>query len=122
MVCAPAADVARAGPPADGTVLAIAQSVAAGNISRRMAGPPTDAARALEALLAATDDAVIVTDLDSIITTWNAAAERLYGFTADEILGRRIAELCTADREHEERSITERVLAGEVIHDIDTVR
>jgi PAS domain S-box-containing protein len=78
----------------------------------------------LAAIVESTDDAVIGKTLDGIITSWNKGATRLYGFTAEEMLGRTIALLIPADREKdaELQSIFARVRKGEMVPEFDTFR
>ena len=56
-----------------------------------------------------TQDAVITKDLEGIVTSWNPAAERLYGYSAEEAIGRHISFLVPPDHKHEEMRILERV-------------
>src|SRR5262249_23606289 len=57
-----------------------------------------------------------------VITTWNNGAERLYGFTPDEVIGRPIKILVPPDCPHEDRPILERLKRGERIENYETVR
>src|SRR5262249_42902375 len=57
-----------------------------------------------------------------LITSWNRGAERLFGYTADEIIGRPITTLIPADRQHEEAMIMERIRRGEPVDHYETVR
>lgn len=68
------------------------------------------------------DDAIISTDLSTIISTWNKGAERLYGYTAEEIIGSPIRILIPPDRYGEELSILERLKRGQRVEARDTVR
>ena len=77
-------------------------------------------ASVLQALVASLDDAIYTTDIDSTITSWNSGAERLFGFTSDEAVGRSIASLFGSP--DEERGIVDVVRRDEVIHDLDAVR
>ena len=65
------------------------------------------------ALVESTDDAIIAKDLDSRIVSWNPAAERLFGYSADEMLGQSIRKLIPADRQQEEDQILAKITAGE---------
>ena len=83
-------------------------------------------AEAEQALLAAivdsASDAIIAKTLEGIVTTWNAAAERLFGYAAHEMIGQSIRRLIPADRQHEEDMILQRIAAGDRIEHYDTVR
>jgi PAS domain S-box-containing protein len=68
------------------------------------------------------DDAIIGQDLRGIITSWNPAAERLYGYAAEEARGKSIRIIIPADREHEESAIVDRIQRGERVPTFDTVR
>ena len=56
----------------------------------------------LAAIVESSDDAIIGKTLDGIITTWNAGAQRIFGYTAGEVIGRHISLLIPQDRQHEE--------------------
>lgn len=68
------------------------------------------------------DDAIIGKDLNGIIQSWNAAAQRLFGYTAEQAVGRHISFLIPAERANEEDRILARLRAGERIYHFDTVR
>jgi PAS domain S-box-containing protein len=69
----------------------------------------------LAAIVDSTDDAVIGKTLDGTIISWNKGAERIYGYTADEVIGRPISILIPADRAEELPSILSRIARGERI-------
>ena len=75
----------------------------------------------LAAIVDSSDDAIIGKTLDGTITTWNEGAHRMFGYAADEIVGRSISLLVPSGREDEERMILETVARGQVSH-FDTVR
>jgi PAS domain S-box-containing protein len=74
------------------------------------------------ALIESSEDAIISTDLDGVVETWNLAAERLYGYPADEILGRQIAVLEPAERAGEGAALRERLTRGERPPPYETTR
>jgi PAS domain S-box-containing protein len=81
-----------------------------------------EAARKLAAIVDSSEDAIISKTLDGIIQSWNAAAERIFGYTAAEAVGRHITMLFPADRLEEEDRIIARIRAGERVEHFDTVR
>jgi PAS domain S-box-containing protein len=76
----------------------------------------------LTALIESADDAIISKTLEGIITSWNAGAERVFGYTADEVIGKSITILIPPDHEDEEPAILARLRAGERIEHYETVR
>jgi PAS domain S-box-containing protein len=76
----------------------------------------------LAAIVATSDDAIVSKDLHGIVKTWNAAAERIFGYTAAEMIGRPITLLVPADRPNEENEILERLKRGERVDHFETVR
>jgi len=85
---------------------------------------PGDARRAahFKALVESSEDAILSKDRDAVITSWNPAAERLYGYTPEEAIGRPIRMLIPKDHADEERVILERILLGERIEHYETER
>ncbi len=69
-----------------------------------------------------TQDAVLSKDLDGIVTTWNPAATRLYGYTAEEAIGRHVSFLVPPDHKDEEKVILDRVKRGERLDTYETER
>lgn len=67
-------------------------------------------------------DAIISKSLDGTVRSWNRAAERIFGWRADEIVGTSIRALIPADRQHEEDDILARIAAGEIVAKFETVR
>jgi two-component system, sensor histidine kinase and response regulator len=74
------------------------------------------------AIVESSDDAIIGKDLKGIVTSWNPAAERLFGYSPSEAIGQPLLQIFPADLQHEERSILERIAKGERIEHVDTVR
>jgi PAS domain S-box-containing protein len=78
--------------------------------------------RRLAAIVESSEDAIISKDLNGIITTWNQSAERIFGYTTEEIVGKPITLLIPPDRHDEEPGILERIRRGERIEHYETVR
>jgi PAS domain S-box-containing protein len=76
----------------------------------------------LAAIVASSDDAIISKKLDGTITSWNQAAERLFGYSAAEAVGRNITMIIPPGRLHEETMILERLRRGERVEHFQTVR
>ena len=76
----------------------------------------------LSSIVDSSDDAIISKDLNSIITSWNQSAERLFGYKASEAIGRPITMLIPPDRLDEERRIIERLKRGERVDHFETIR
>ncbi len=76
----------------------------------------------LAAIVESSDDAIISKDLNSIITSWNRGAERLFGYTAQEAIGQSVTMLMPPERFDEEVGILERIRRGESIDHYETVR
>jgi PAS domain S-box-containing protein len=76
----------------------------------------------LAAIVESSDDAIISKTLDGIITSWNQAAERMFGYTADEMVGQPILKLIPGDRLDEEPMIIDRIKKGEHVNHFETRR
>lgn len=80
------------------------------------------AAEHYRAIVQSSEDAIISKSLDGIVTSWNAGAERIFGFRAEEIVGRPLMMLFPFDRAEEERFILETLLSGGSVEHFETVR
>jgi PAS domain S-box-containing protein len=80
------------------------------------------AARRLAAVVESTDDAIIAVDLKSVVTDWNKGAERIYGYTSDEVCGRSIRFILPPGYEEEMSGIFSRVSQGQVVRNLETQR
>ena len=76
----------------------------------------------LNAIIDSSDDAIISKDLNGIVTSWNKSAERLFGYTAAEMVGQPITTLFPSDRQDEEPKILSRLRRGERVDHFQTVR
>jgi PAS domain S-box-containing protein len=78
--------------------------------------------RWLAAIVESSDDSIVSIDLDGIIRSWNKGAERIFGYFAEELIGKPITILIPPDRHDEEQRILERVRCGERVEHYETVR
>src|SRR5438445_10331539 len=76
----------------------------------------------LSRVISSAADAIITKDLNGITTSWNPAAERLFGYSAEEVLGKSLLMLFPPDRMNEERQILERIEKGERVEHFESVR
>jgi PAS domain S-box-containing protein len=81
-----------------------------------------EAAALLSAIVDSCDDAIISKNLDGIIMSWNPSAERLFGYTADEVIGQSIAILIPPERQDEEPKILEQLRRGNRVDHFETIR
>jgi PAS domain S-box-containing protein len=89
---------------------------------------PTDYSRAAEdaarlaAIVTGAEDAIVSKTLEGVVTSWNPAAESMFGFTAEEAIGRPITLIIPSERLHEEREILARLARGERTEHFETIR
>jgi PAS domain S-box-containing protein len=76
----------------------------------------------LASIVESSDDAIVSKTADGMIQSWNAAAERLFGYSAAEAIGRPITIIIPSDRQNEEKEILRRIRAGERVDHFETVR
>jgi PAS domain S-box-containing protein len=76
----------------------------------------------VSSIVETSNDAIISKDLDGIIKSWNRGAERIFGYSAEEIVGRPVTILIPPERQDEEPLILERIRRGEHVPHYDTVR
>jgi PAS domain S-box-containing protein len=81
-----------------------------------------ETAERLAAVVESSDDAIISKDLHGIVTAWNRGAERVFGYSAAEIVGQPMVLLFPPDRATEESEILERIARGESVDHFETVR
>src|SRR4051812_11608859 len=78
-------------------------------VSKELFSSPESLQAYLVAVIQSADDAIITKDLNGIVRSWNGAAERIFGYTAAEIIGKPIALLVPPERPNEEPQILERL-------------
>src|SRR5262249_29681003 len=74
------------------------------------------------AIVQSSSDAIIAKNLDGVVTSWNAAATLIFGYSSSEMIGQPIIRLLPADRQDEEEHILAQIRAGGRIDQLETVR
>jgi PAS domain S-box-containing protein len=117
------AKLSRLGMVLAGSVLLVAAGVAllVGR-QRRVVAAKTQQTERLASIVDASADAVVGKSVEGAITSWNPAAERLYGYRPEEIVGRHVNVLVPADMRQEESALLQRVGRGEAVQRYETVR
>jgi len=105
-------------PQEDGAV------VGAASIPREVIEPRQafEVAQRIAAIVEGSDDAIYGGTLDGIVTSWNPAAERMYGYPSQEIIGKSIDLLVPEDRMNEIKAILARIIAGKTVERLETIR
>jgi PAS domain S-box-containing protein len=88
----------------------------------RRPGHRTDRSKLLASIVDSSDDAILSTTMDGVITSWNKAAERIYGYQAKEIVGRSVSLLIPPDLPDEMAEILDRIRIGERVGHHETTR
>ena len=81
-----------------------------------------EAAQRIAAIIEGSDDAIIGKTLDGIITDWNPAAERMYGYRREEVVGKPVMLVCPKDRAGEMEALLAQIKAGEHVEHLETMR
>ena len=76
----------------------------------------------LSAIVDSSDDAIVGKNLDGIVTSWNAAAERMFGYTASEMVGQSIRRIIPPDRQSEEDDVVDQIRRGNKVEHFETLR
>jgi PAS domain S-box-containing protein len=106
----------------DGTVLEVNRDVTERKEIEATLRETEERLRFLASIIESSDDAIVSKSLDGIITSWNKGAERVFGYTAEEVIGQPITIVIPENRHNEEREILTRIRRGERINHFETVR
>jgi PAS domain S-box-containing protein len=91
-------------------------------VASQSSSDPPIVASLLAAIVESSDDAIISTDLNSVVTSWNQGAERMYGYTAAEMVGTSLTRIFREDRHEQETQIQDRICRGERVPPFETRR
>src|SRR5689334_3800894 len=80
------------------------------------------AQRHLAKIVDSSDDAIVSKNLDGVIQSWNGAAQRMFGYTAEEAIGQSIRMIIPADRQHEEDYVLGQIRGGNAVRHYETLR
>ena len=83
---------------------------------------PQNVRSELASIVESSDDAIISKSLDGIITTWNAGAERIFGYTAEEMVGEPLLKIIPQDKREEEMAILAKLKKGDRVDHFETKR
>src|SRR5437879_2905901 len=97
-------------------------SMSESNLPHKGPTSPEEIQSRVAAIVASSDDAIVGTDLNGIVQSWNAGAERMFGYTAAEMIGEPITRIVPSERLHEETEILERLKRGQRVDHFETVR
>ncbi len=102
----------------------LGQVIGASKVARDISGDLRNSAiqSRLSAIVESSDDAIVSKDLNGIVTSWNKGAERIFGYSADEMIGQSILKLIPQEYHHEEQDILERLRSGQRIDHFETIR
>jgi PAS domain S-box-containing protein len=106
----------------DGTVIEVNRDVTERKQIEAALKDTEQQVRWLASIVESSDDAIVSKNLDGIITSWNKGAERVFGYTSEEVVGQPITIIIPHDRQDEEREILTRIRRGERIEHFETIR
>ena len=89
---------------------------------KRVSQKIAEVERLLSSIVASSDDAILSKDLEGVITSWNRGAERMFGYTAEEMIGSSILRVIPRDRHAEESVILSKLRRGERLDHYETIR
>jgi PAS domain S-box-containing protein len=101
----------------DGSVVQLAVTRDIGERKREQ-----EASQRLSAIVSSSDDAIMSKDLNGIVTSWNTAAEKIFGYTAEEMIGKPITTIIPPELHDDERTILQTIARGEKVDHFETVR